>query len=107
MRIITVQRGFLTKEEVGPMKKQELVSRVATRAGLRKKDVEAVLDAFVEVVKEALKRGESVRLVGFGTFKIQERKGRRGINPRTRETIQIQPRKVPVFRASPKFRDEF
>ncbi len=89
------------------MKKQDLVSKVAARAGLRKKDAEAALDAFVEVVKEALKRGDTVRLVGFGTFKVQERKARRGINPRTRKPIQIPARKVPVFRPSPRFRDEF
>jgi len=89
------------------MKKQDLVSKVAARAGLRKKEAEAALDAFVEVVKEALKSGDAVRIVGFGTFKIQERKARRGINPKTRKPIQISARKVPVFRPSPRFRDEF
>ncbi len=82
------------------MNKQQLVSAIAEKAGLTKKQASAAVDAFMEAVKEALSKGEEVRLVGFGTFQVRERKARKGKNPRTGEVINIPAKKVPVFRPS-------
>jgi DNA-binding protein HU-beta len=81
------------------MSKQELVNLMADKAGLTKKDAEAALGAFVEGVKSALKKGDSVTLVGFGTFSVSKRSARQGRNPQTGATINIPARKVPVFKA--------
>ncbi|HHY35290.1 MAG TPA: HU family DNA-binding protein [Firmicutes bacterium] len=80
------------------MNKSELVGRVAEVAGLTKKDTEKVINAFVDVVQEALAKGESVGILGFGTFLVRDRAAREGMNPRTRQPIQIPATKVPVFR---------
>ncbi len=81
------------------MSKQELVNYVADKTGLSKKDSEAALSSFVDGVKSALKKEDSVTLVGFGTFSVSHRKARTGRNPQTGATIQISARKVPVFKA--------
>jgi DNA-binding protein HU-beta len=81
------------------MSKQELIKYVAQETGLSKKDTEAALKALVDGVKSALKKGDSVTLVGFGTFSVKQRNARTGRNPQTGATIQISARKVPVFRA--------
>lgn len=81
------------------MSKQELVNYVADKTGLSKKDAEAALSCFVDGVKSALKKGDSVTLVGFGTFSVSHRNARTGRNPQTGATIQISARKVPVFKA--------
>ncbi|MCK4753670.1 MAG: HU family DNA-binding protein [Calditrichia bacterium] len=81
------------------MSKQELVNYVADKTGLSKKDAEAALSSFVDGVKSALKKGDSVTLVGFGTFSVSHRNARTGRNPQTGATIQISARKVPVFKA--------
>ena len=81
------------------MSKQELVNYVADQTGLSKKDAEAALSSFVDGVKSALKKGDSVTLVGFGTFSVSHRNARTGRNPQTGATIQISARKVPVFKA--------
>lgn len=81
------------------MSKQELVNYVADSTGLSKKDAEAALSSFVDGVKSALKKGDSVTLVGFGTFSVSHRGARTGRNPQTGATIQISARKVPVFKA--------
>jgi DNA-binding protein HU-beta len=81
------------------MSKQELVNLIADKAGLTKKDAETALGAFVEGVKSALKKGDSVTLVGFGTFSVSKRSARQGRNPQTGATINIPARKVPVFKA--------
>ncbi len=81
------------------MSKQELVNLMAEKSGISKKDAEAALASFVEGVKGALKKGESVTLVGFGTFSVSHRNARQGRNPQTGATIQIKARKVPVFKA--------
>ncbi|MBE3520121.1 MAG: HU family DNA-binding protein [Firmicutes bacterium] len=80
------------------MNKSELVARVAEVAGLTKKDTEKVINAFIDVVQEALAKGESVGILGFGTFLVRNRAAREGVNPRTRQPIQIPATKVPVFR---------
>ncbi len=87
------------------MNKQELVAAVAQRAGLTKKDAAAAVDAFVEVVKNALKKKETVRLIGFGTFSVRKRAARKGRNPRTKAPIDIPERYAPVFKPSNQLRD--
>lgn len=81
------------------MNKQELVAKVAQDANLTKRQAEDAVNAFVNAVKESLGKGESVSLVGFGTFAVSERAARKGRNPQTGAEIQIPARKVPVFRA--------
>ncbi|NLY54456.1 MAG: HU family DNA-binding protein [Firmicutes bacterium] len=81
------------------MKKTELVSRIAEKSGLNKKQSEAALDAFVEVVQEALQAGEKVQLIGFGTFEVRHRAERTGRNPGTGEEIIIPASRVPAFKA--------
>jgi len=81
------------------MTKPEIVASIAEKAGVTKKVASATLEAFVETVMDALKKGEKVALVGFGTFEVRERKPRKGINPQTRKPIHIPAKKVPAFRA--------
>jgi DNA-binding protein HU-beta len=78
--------------------KTELVGKVAEKAGLTKKDTEKAINGFIEVVQESLSEGDTVALLGFGTFLARERPAREGRNPRTGEPIQIPAAKVPVFR---------
>ncbi len=79
------------------MNKAGLIEAVA-KAVCTKKEAAAAVDAMLEAIKGALKKGEAVTLVGFGTFKVVERKARTGRNPRTGEAIKIPKKKVPVFR---------
>jgi DNA-binding protein HU-beta len=85
--------------------KAELVTSMAEKAGLTKKETETFLKAFIDSVEEALGNGEKVQLVGFGTFETRERAARTGRNPRTKEEIQIPASKVPVFKAGKEFKD--
>ena len=79
------------------MNKSELVDAIAQKAGLSKADAGKALDAFTDVVKEALHGGDSISLVGFGAFKVAERAARQGLNPKTKEPIQIPAARVPKF----------
>lgn len=81
------------------MNKTELVSSIAVKAGLSKSDAKKALDATVEAIAEALKAGDKVALVGFGTFSVNERPARQGINPATKEAITIAAKKVAKFKA--------
>ena len=81
------------------MNKTELVSSIAAKAGLSKSDAKKALDATVEAIAEALKAGDKVALVGVGTFSVNERPARQGINPATKETITIAAKKVAKFKA--------
>ena len=76
------------------MNKTELVAAMAEQTNLSKKDAEAALKAFVDVVSEELKKGEKVQLVGFGTFEVSERAAREGRNPQTGETMRSEERRV-------------
>jgi nucleoid DNA-binding protein len=80
------------------MNKADLIEAVA-KVVSTKKEAAAAVDAVLDAIKGALKKGEAVTLVGFGTFKVAERKARTGRNPRTGEVIKIPKKKVPVFRA--------
>lgn len=81
------------------MNKSELISAMAAEAGLSKADSKKALDAFVASVTKALKAGEKVALVGFGTFSVSERAERTGINPATKASIKIPAKKVAKFKA--------
>ena len=87
------------------MTKADLISAVAEKAGITKKDSDKAVSAVIDVITEALKFGEKVALVGFGTFEVKERAGRMGINPRTKEQIQIEASKLPSFRAGKALKD--
>ncbi len=82
------------------MNKAELVTSMAEKSGLTKKDAELALNAFMKSVEQSLKGGDKVQLVGFGTFDVRERKARKGRNPRNPEqVIDIPASKAPVFKA--------
>ena len=87
------------------MNKAELVAAMAEKAEISKKDAEAAVKAFTDVVAEALKAGDKIQLVGFGTFEVRERAAREGINPRTKEKIEIAATKVPAFKAGRALKD--
>ncbi|WP_071434452.1 HU family DNA-binding protein [Angelakisella massiliensis] len=87
------------------MTKVELVSAVAEKTGLSKKDSEKAVAAVFGSITEALQAGDKFSLVGFGTFEVKERKERSGINPRTQEPITIAASKTPVFKAGKALKD--
>jgi len=89
------------------MNKVSLIAKIAEKSGLNKKQAEMALVAFTEAVTEALKEGDKVQLMGFGTFEIKERAARTGRNPATGAAIEIPASKVPSFKAGKAFRDEF
>lgn len=87
------------------MNKAELIDAVASAADLSKADAGRAVDAVVDSVTAALKRGEQVSVVGFGTFSVKHRAARAGRNPRTGETIQISASNVPGFKAGKGLKD--
>ncbi len=87
------------------MNKTELVEKIAAGAGLSKVDAKKALNAAVEAVKEALIAGDKVALVGFGTFSVNERPAREGINPATKTKISIAAKKVAKFKAGAELAD--
>ncbi|MDE6971208.1 MAG: HU family DNA-binding protein [Eubacterium sp.] len=87
------------------MNKAELVAAMADKAELSKKDAEAALKAFTDVVAEELRKGEKIQLVGFGTFEVSERAARTGRNPQTGEEMTIPASKAPKFKAGKALKD--
>lgn len=87
------------------MNKAELISNVAEKTELTKKDSEKAVSAVLESIGEALSRGDKVQLVGFGTFEIRDRAARKGRNPQTGEEINIAAARVPVFKAGKLLKD--
>ncbi|MGB9813777.1 MAG: HU family DNA-binding protein [Thermovenabulum sp.] len=87
------------------MNKADLVSAMAEKSGLTKKDAEKALNAFIDSVTEALAKKDKVQLVGFGTFEVRERSARKGRNPQTGEEIDIPAANIPVFKAGKALRD--
>lgn len=81
------------------MTKVELVASITEKTGFTKKNSEQALVAVLESITDALKKGEKVSLVGFGTFEVRERAAREGINPQTQKKIKIAATKVPAFKA--------
>ena len=88
------------------MNKTELIAAMAEQAQISKKDAEAALKAFTDVVANELKANGKVQLVGFGTFEVAERAAREGRNPQTGETMQIAAAKAPKFKAGKALKDE-
>ena len=81
------------------MNKSELVDAIAAKAGLTKVDAKKALDATTEAIAGALKKGDKVTLIGFGTFSVAKRDARTGINPRTKQAIKIPAKKTAKFKA--------
>ncbi|MDH7576589.1 MAG: HU family DNA-binding protein [Bacillota bacterium] len=87
------------------MNKAELISSVADKSEMTKKDAEKAVNAVFAAIEEALTRGEKVQLIGFGTFEVRNRAARTGRNPQTGEEIQIAATRVPAFRPGKALRD--
>ena len=87
------------------MNKTELIEAIAKQTKLSKKDTDATLKAFTDVVGKELKKGGKIQLVGFGTFSVSKRAARQGINPATGEKIKIKAAKVPKFKAGAGLKD--
>lgn len=82
------------------MQKADFIKAVATRAGVNEKEARVIVDGALEVITEALSSGDKVTLTGFGTFEVRARQAREGVNPQTRDKIQIPATKTPGFSAS-------
>ena len=87
------------------MNKTELIDKIAAGAGISKADAKKALDATTNALKEALVAGDKIQLVGFGTFSVSDRPAREGINPATKEKIQIAAKKVAKFKAGAELAD--
>ena len=87
------------------MNKADLIAKIAEEADLSKKSAEAALNAFVGAVEGALKKGEKVQLVGFGSFEVRKRAARKGRTPQTKEEIKIPATKSPKFRPGKALKD--
>ena len=87
------------------MNKAELISAVAANADVSKKEAEAVITATLDVITNALKEGEKVQMVGFGSFEVKKRAARVGRNPQTKEAVEIPASVVPVFKAGKALKD--
>ncbi|SEP44163.1 HU family DNA-binding protein [Nitrosovibrio sp. Nv6] len=81
------------------MTKKELIDAMATKTGSTKADAERAVGALIEVISDVLKKGDSLSLIGFGTFEVRERPARTGRNPRTGEELKIAASKIPAFKA--------
>jgi len=87
------------------MNKTELIAAIAANADITKKDAEAALNAFTGTIEGALKKGDKVQLVGFGSFEVRARAARKGRNPATGKEINIPASKAPVFKAGKALKD--
>ena len=87
------------------MNKAEFTSAVADDAEMSKADAGRAVDAMIEVIKKALKKGDTITLVGFGTFSVRKRAARQGRNPQTGDTIKIKASKNPAFKAGQALKD--
>ena len=89
------------------MNKSEFIAAFSQKAELSKKDAAGAYDAFVATITEALTEGEKVQLIGFGTFELRDRAARVGLNPQTKEKIQIAASTVPAFKPGKAFKEVF
>ncbi len=87
------------------MKKEDVLTKMATDAGITKKAASAALNSFMDGVMKTLEKGEKFSLVGFGTFEVRKRSARTGINPQNRKKIDIPEKKVPAFKAGKKLKE--
>ncbi len=88
------------------MNKTELITKIAEKSGLSKKDSEKALNATFDSITGALSEGDKVQLIGFGSFEVKSRAARIGRNPKTKETMQIPASKSPVFKAGKALKDD-
>ncbi|HEX9062793.1 MAG TPA: HU family DNA-binding protein [Clostridia bacterium] len=88
------------------MNKTDLINSIASKSGLNKKNSELALNAFISSVEDALKEGDKVVLVGFGTFEVRKRAERKGRNPQSKEEITIPASNAPVFKAGKGLKDK-
>ena len=98
MKIITIEGDDIVN-------KSQLIDKIAAGADISKASAGRALDSFIDAVTEALKEGDSVALVGFGTYSVRERAARTGRNPQTGETIQIAAAKIPAFKPGKALKD--
>ena len=101
----TAKKAKAVKKDVVTVKKPELVGQMAEECGLTKRDTEAALNAFLEVVQQNVAEGKKVTLVGFGSFTLKERAARKGRNPATGEELEIPASKAPGFSAGKVWKD--
>ncbi len=87
------------------MNKAELIAAAATKAGISQKDAGKALAAILDEIQDALKNGDKVQLVGFGSFEVRAKAARKGRNPKTNEEIDIPASKCPAFKAGKAFKD--
>ena len=87
------------------MTKTELINAVAEKAELTKKDADKAVSAVIDTITESLAKGEKIQFVGFGTFEVRERAAKEGINPATKEKMNIPAKKVPAFKAGKALKD--
>lgn len=87
------------------MNKTDLIGDVAAATGMTKKDVEKSVNAFISSIQDALKAGDKVQLIGFGTFEVRDRQARKGRNPQTGKEISIAATKVPAFKVGKGFKE--
>lgn len=87
------------------MNKTELIAAVAEQAGLSKKDADKAVNAALEIIVDTVAKGDKVQIVGFGNFEVRTRSARTGLNPRTKEPIDIPASKLPAFKAGKSFKD--
>lgn len=87
------------------MNRVGLIAAVADQAQLTQKDAKKAVEAVFSTISDSLTKGDKVRIIGFGTFEVRDRKGREGRNPRTNEPIQIEASKTPAFKAGKQLKD--
>jgi len=87
------------------LNKTDLIAHVASKADMTKKDAEQVVNAFFAAIEDALKVGDKVQLIGFGTFEVRDRQARKGRNPQTGDEIDIPATRVPAFKAGKALKD--
>ena len=88
------------------MNKQDLIAKIAEKSAITKKQAAVVLDAALDTIADALAEGDNVQIMGFGSFEVRTRDARKGINPRTKETIDIAASKAPAFKAGAKLKEK-
>lgn len=87
------------------MNRVGLIAAIADQAQLTQKDAKKAVEAVFSTISDSLTKGDKVRIIGFGTFEVRDRKGREGRNPRTNEPIQIEASKTPAFKAGKQLKD--
>ena len=87
------------------MNKQELISKIAKKAGISKKDATAALAALTTTITESLQAGEKIAIPNLGSFEVRERAARTGKNPRTGESVEIGAKRIPAFKAAKALKD--